>query len=166
MMRLMLLFLSALLALSCGYGEGSDTCEEDVEACLNDFIAGAEQDACMDNVPLCQTTAGCSMDDTKYVEGNFPGFVNFAVTTSADATIVVRLFLKTQGHPGENTEINWYEPGCSESYTYESMGADVFAVAGADRVFEQEQQVSQEGLHLVEIYSDATTNYYLRVELQ
>jgi hypothetical protein len=160
----MLILVAALSVLSCGHGGNSNTCE-DVQACLNDFIAGAEHDVCMANAPVCQTTAGCTMDDTKYIEGNFPGFVNFAVSTPADATVVVKIFFKTRSHPGEDTEIIWYEPGCHESHTYESMGADVFEIAGEDRVFEQEQTGLEEGLHLVDVYSDATTNYYLRVEL-
>lgn len=165
MIRSMLILAAALSMPSCGYGGDSNTCE-DVQACLNDFLAGAEQDACMSNVPVCQTTAGCAMDETKYIQGHFPGFINFAVTTPADTTIVVKMFFETCNHPGEATEIDWYEPGCSESYAYESLGADVCAVAGEDRVFEQEQAVLEEGAHLVEIYSDATTDYYLRVELK
>lgn len=166
MIRLMFVFLAALPALSCGHGGNSSPPCEDIQTCLTDFIAGAEHDPCMANAPVCQTTAGCVMDETKYIEGYFPGFTNFIVTTSADATIVVKLFFETRKHPGEDTEINWYEPGCHESYTYESMGADVFAIAGEGRVFEQEQTVLQEGPHLVDIYSDANTHYYLRVELQ
>jgi hypothetical protein len=184
----------ALLTLSCGHGGGDPckdvTCSnhgqcqvvDDQAVCncetgfianglecipeptFEDFIDGAQHDPCMANAPVCQTTAGCVMDETKYIEGHFPGFINFIVNTTANATIVVRIFFETRGHPGEDTEIIWYEPGCSEAYSYESAGVDIFEIAGEDRVFEQEQTVLQEGSHLVDVYSDSTTHYYLRVE--
>jgi hypothetical protein len=154
MMRLVLA-TGLIMGLLCGCGVSE-----------SDFIAGADHDPCMANVPVCQTGAGCTMGETKYIEGNFPGFVNFVVTTPADTKIVVKIFFKTRKHPGEDTTIDWYEPGCHDSYTYESMGADVFAIAGGDRVFSQGQKVRMSGDHLVEVYCDATTHYFIRVGVQ
>jgi hypothetical protein len=145
------LFLGLLC--SCGVSE-------------SDFIAGADHDPCMANVPVCQTVAGCTMGENKYIEGNFPGFVNFVVTTPADTTIVVKMFFKTRKHPGEDTEIIWFEPGCRDYYTYDSRGADIFAIAGGDRVFSQDQKIRQAGDHRVDIDCDATTHYFIRVEVQ
>jgi hypothetical protein len=153
MMRLILAAGLIVLLGACGVSE-------------SDFISGADHDPCMANVPVCQTTAGCTMGENKYIEGNFPGFVNFVVTTPADTTIVVKMFFKTRIHPGEDTEINWYEPGCHDSYTYESMGADIFAIAGGDRVFSQKQRVRMSGDHQIDVYCDATTHYFIRVEVQ
>jgi hypothetical protein len=150
----------------CDDGYASKKLECIAEPKAEDFISGAQLDPCQANTPVCQTTAGCTLDETEYIEGSFPGFVNFVVTTQAGATIVVKIFFETQLHPGENTEIIWYEPGCNESHTYESMGANIFLLAGNDWVFEQEQQVQLEGPHLIDVYSDATTHYYLRVELR
>ncbi len=196
MIRSMTVLLAALLTLSCGNGgedlckditcsdHGQCQVEDDQAVCVCDagfkadglecvpeptvenFTAGAEHDPCMDNVPVCQTTAGCVMEEDDYIEGHFPGFVNFVVSTTASATIVVKIFFETRLHPGEDTEIIWFEPGCHDSYSYESGGADIFDLAGEDLVFEQEQQVLLEGSHRVDIYSDATTHYYLRVEVQ
>lgn len=150
----------------CDDGYASKRLECIAEPKAEDFITGAEHDLCMDNAPICQTTAGCGLGEDEYIQGHFPGFINFIVNTSAGATIVVKIFFETQLHPGEDTEIIWYEPGCHESHIYESLGANVFELAGENRVFEQEQQVLQEGSHLVDVYSDATTDYYLRVELR
>ncbi len=144
---------SALMLLcACGVSEG-------------DFIADADPDPCESNVSICQTSAGCIMGESKYLEGDFPGFRSFVVTTPADTGIKVKLFFKSLVHPGEDTEIIWYEPGCADSFTWESMGADIFSKAGADRVFSQEHEVRMAGDHLIEIYSDATTHYFVRVEL-
>jgi hypothetical protein len=140
---------------ACGVSEG-------------DFVAGSDYTPCEDNVPAACSkvpVVGCTMGENKYIEGDFPGYRNFLVTTPADTTIVVKLFFKTRTHPGEDTEIIWYEPGCFDSYNYESEGDDIFAIAGGDRVFAQEQEVKREGDHVIEIFSDARTHYFARVEL-
>ncbi len=155
MNRLRLVALSLLLSgtNACGISEG-------------DFIRGAEHDPCMDGVPVCNTTAGCIINEAIYIEGDFPrDLVKFIVTTPADTGIEVKIFFKSMKHPGGDTEIRWYEPGCADYYVYESMGVDIFEKAGSDRVFRQERKVRMAGDHLIEIYSDATTHYFIRVEL-
>jgi len=145
--------LVLLLAAGCGLDEA-------------DFIQGAEFEPCLSTVPVCQVTAGCIMGEFKYLEGDFPGFRNFVVRTgTADTEIVVRMFFKTRKHPGEDTEIIWFEPSCSDSYSYESGSDDIFSKAGGDRIFSQSKTVRRSGDHLIEIYSDAYTHYFLRVDL-
>jgi hypothetical protein len=130
------------------------------------FVAGAEYDPCEATVGVCQTAAGCNMGETKYLKGAFPGFTSFVVKTMvADTSLAVRIFFRTRKHPGEDTEITWFEPGCNDFYRYESFGEDIFAEAGADQVLVKEQKLRQTGNHLIEIYCDATAEYYLRVEL-
>ncbi|RME22570.1 MAG: hypothetical protein D6806_12790 [Deltaproteobacteria bacterium] len=131
-----------------------------------DFIAGADYEPCKSNLPVCQQTAGCALGENKYIEGDFPGYRNFVVTTPADTVIVVKIFFETRQHPGEDTEIIWYEPSCYDFYRYRSEGEDIFAIAGGDRVFEREQMVRNAGDHLVEVYSDAYAHYLIRVELK
>jgi len=150
---LTLLAAAALLAAGCGVDEA-------------EFIADAEFEPCLSTVPVCQVTAGCIMGEFKYLEGNFPGFRNFIVRTgTADTEIVVQMFFKSRKHPGEDTEIIWYEPSCSDSYSYESGGDDLFSKAGGDRIFSQSKTVRRAGDHLIDIYSDAYTHYFLRVDL-
>lgn len=141
------------LLFSCGVSEG-------------DFIIGAELNPCVSNIPACNTVAGCALGEATYIEGDFPGFSNFIVTTPADTTIVVKLFFKKRRQPGEDTEIVWFEPGCRDSYTYESLGDDIFSLAGDDLVFSQEKKVRQAGDHLIEIRSDATCHFLIRVEVK
>jgi hypothetical protein len=148
-----MLLLETICGLcACGVSEGA-------------FIEGADLDPCLANVPVCQTTAGCMMGEAKYIEGDFPGYASFVVTTPADTTIAVLLFFKSRNHPGEDTEIIWFEPGCRDSYRYESNGEDVFAKAGGDQIFAQEKKVRQAGDHLIQIYSDANCHFFARVEL-
>jgi hypothetical protein len=139
--------------IACGVSEG-------------DFIAGADHDPCRINIPVCNQTAGCALGEWNYTEGDFPGFTNFIVTTPADTWIVVKLFFKDFKHPGDELEIVWYEPGCRDKYVYNLYNKDVYEMAGGDRVFAQEKKVRQAGDHLIEIYSDATTHFFVRVELK
>ncbi len=143
-----------LLISACGLDEG-------------DFIAGADEVSCQENIPVCETTAGCLMGESTYIEGDLPGTISFVVTTPANTTIVVKLFFETEINPGENTTIIWYEPGCGGNIqSYQSGGVDdIFSMAGGDRVFSQEKTVSQAGDHLIEIVSDAYVHYFARVDL-
>ena len=135
------------------------------EPTAEDFVQGTDYDPCTAIVPVCQTTAGCTLGDQKHTRGSFPGYASFVVVTPADAVIVVRLFFENQSHPGEDTQITWYEPGCNDSYDYQSQGADILSQVDADGVFSREQAVRMSGDHLVEIYSDSTADYHLRVEV-
>ena len=139
-----------------------------VPACAADegaFISDADGVPCQENVPVCNTSAGCVMGESRYIEGDFPGIINFVVTTPADTIIVVKLFFTNQINPGEDTEIIWYEPGCGDKQTYTNGVDDIFALTGGDGVFSQEKTVRREGDHLIEIESDAYTHFFVRVEL-
>jgi hypothetical protein len=71
--------------------------------------------------------------------------------------------------PGKETEIHWYEPGCTDEYLYKlsenKLEGDLFEQAGRDQVFSVAHPVIEAGDHLVTIYSDATCRYLLRVDV-
>ncbi len=144
-----------LLGLAgCGFGaEGNFTLGLDLERCDGTF-------------PVCQTTAGCTMGATRYLEGSFPGTREFIVSTPEDSVITVEIYFKTQRATGIDTEILWYEPGCFDTYQYLSEGRDIFEEAGPDRIFSKSQQVFLPGDHLIEIHSDALADYAIRVDVE
>ena len=148
------LFLCATLAL-CGCLGGP----EDL------FTQGRAADACRATVPVCSTTAGCVLDAMNYTSGSFAqgGTRRLIVRTTSAATIEVDVFFATEGTPGTDTEIGWYEVGCSGRVSADSGGTDVFAEAGPDRVWKRSQKVNTAGDHLVEVFSDAQADYLLRV---
>jgi hypothetical protein len=129
------------------------------------FIADAEGVTCDQSVPVCNTGAACVMGEARYIEDDFPGDINFVVTTPADTTIVVNIFFKEETSPGEDTTITWFEPGCGDKQTYFSGADDIFSKAGVDRVFSQQKKMRQAGDHLIEISSDAYAHIFVRVEL-
>lgn len=164
--RIVLLLLASLTA-----GAGGGCLPTTSEAA---FIAGRSKKLCQGVYQTCLgKRAGCTVDADSYVEGVFPGGQSVLVETApGDWNIKVLLFLAPDGagrSPGFETEVNWYEPGCTDLYRYQlsrEIGAqDLFQRAGEDNIFFVEQTVIEPGDHLVEVYSDATTRYLLRVEV-
>jgi hypothetical protein len=152
-MRRAALFV-ALACTGCGFGAADN------------FTAGLSRDRCDGTFPVCQTTAGCTMGVGKYIEGAFPGARSFIVPAPEEAVINVRIFFKTQVATGIDTEILWHEPGCFDTYQYQSEGIDIFLEAGNDLVFEKSKQVFLGGDHLVEVISDAVAEYIIVVEVE
>jgi hypothetical protein len=150
------LSLLTLLALTVGCNVGSEAT----------FIGTSQLDTCVDEIPVCNTTAQCVMkEEDSYIEGEFPGQRAFIVPTEGEAIIRVRIFWRERLGPGADTEIIWYEPACVQDYNYESQGADVFADSNDEYVFTKEQRVFRAGEHLLELRSDATAKYLLRTEV-
>jgi hypothetical protein len=151
-----LLFAAAALTAACSGGPEAD------------FTADRSAVSCNSAIPVCTTYAGCSLDETNYVAGSFSQgpAVRFLVHTGGPATISVELYFTSEQSPGVDTEVTWYESACASSTTQASDGADVFAEAGANMVWKRSQQVTTEGDHLVELFSDAQASYLLRVEIQ
>lgn len=158
---LSLVVLGASLAGGCLQGTSEAT-----------FLEDRKEILCEGVWPVCSGKfAGCLLDEDHYITGTFPGGRKFLVeTTPGDWVIRVLFFLEDRLAPGTETEVSWYEPGCSEEYRYQlskdQYGGDLFEQAGPDQVFEVEHTVVDPGDHLIEIYSDATCRYDLRVELE
>lgn len=135
------------------------------------FRGDREKMFCDGVFPQCQGKSGnCILDEYHYLTGNFPGTRRFIVETlPGDWVIKVLLFLDDRQYPGTETEIIWNEPGCKDQYRYllskDTEIGDLFQQAGAEQVFAKERPVVEAGDHLIEIYSDSTTRYDLRVEI-
>jgi hypothetical protein len=151
------IWIAGALAIACAgcLGVGAES----------NFTSGLSIDRCDGTFPICQTTAGCTMGVGRYLEGTFPGSRQFIVPAPEEAFINVRIFFKTESATGIDTEIQWNEPGCFETYDYQSDGADIFQEAGNSQIFEKSKQVFQDGDHLVSVASDAVADYALVVEV-
>lgn len=140
------------------------------------FLGGRDEIQCDSVYPQCQgKVARCIVDGEKhYLSGSFPGSRSLLVETApGDWKIKVLLYLDPNiqpRYPGTETTVTWYEPGCADEYEYklskdEKRSGDLFEIAGKDNTFEIEQAVVEPGDHLIEVYSDATTRYLLRIEV-
>ena len=132
------------------------------------FTTGRSLRDCTGAVPVCSTSAGCVLDGDTYAQGAFAqgGTRRIIVRTISAADIEVALFFRTEESPGTDTEIAWYEVGCRDRKSAQSGGRDVFAEAGADRVWKRSQRVVTAGDHLVEVFSDAQAEYLLKVTVR
>ena len=130
------------------------------------FIDTSTLSDCLDEIPVCNTTAGCKLvEEDSYLEGVFPGQRFFIVPTEGEAVIRVKMFWRTQLGPGADTEITWFEPACIDDFDFDSQGADIFRDSNEQGIFVKEQRVFRAGDHLVEVRSDATADYLLRTEV-
>lgn len=150
------IFLGASLASlpACNFGSEAS------------FIDTATLSQCDDEIPVCNTTAGCKMvEEDTYLEGSFPGQRFMIVPTVGEAVIRVKIFWRTQLGPGADTDITWFEPACVDDFAFESKGADIFRDTNNQGIFVKEQRVFRAGDHLIEIRSDAVGDYLLRTEV-
>jgi hypothetical protein len=135
------------------------------------FIDDRQEDLCNGVFHQCKgQTAGCILDEKHYIAGTFPGERKFLVeTTQGDWIVRVKLYLAERLSPGTETEVRWYEPGCTDEYKYQlskhKLQGDLFEQAGRDQVFEVEQAVVEAGDHLISVWSDAVCRYDLRIEI-
>lgn len=143
--------------------------------CLNatsedTFIGGRSEMVCDGSFPACKGKyAGCMLDDSHYVRGNFPSGKKILVNTPVGQfKIRLLFFFEERRAPGTETEVSWYETGCSDQYRFllsqQSGEGDLFERAGRTQVFMLEQAVESWGDHLIEFWSDSTCRYDLRVE--
>jgi hypothetical protein len=129
------------------------------------FIAGRLLDRCNGTWPVCTTIAGCVVNNTIYLEGTLPGTRRMIVRTRGQATIKVSLYLKSEGATGTNALIEWNETNCGTVASASVGGPDFFREFDAEGVFSRTQNVSQEGDHLITFSSDATADYYVKLDV-
>lgn len=132
---------------------------------FGDFVGDRMLLRCQDTFPVCQTTAGCVVNEDQYLEGSFPGQRSFIVQAPADSVIVVEMLLTDQTASGFDTEIRWNEPGCFDFQTWNSFGQDIFLLAGQNNILSEGRQIFESGDHLIEVFSDAVVEYQLRIKL-
>jgi hypothetical protein len=150
------LALSLVCLLSCKTGE---------EAFVGDRLLSL----CDEAYWICGVAAGCVLNQKHYVEGVFPGVRRVVVVTKkANAKVQVRLFFSNTESPGTELLVQLYEPDCT---VYPDFGqahlidVDLFDEAGDDRTLVFNLEALEIGEHLLEIYSDASIEYLLVVDL-
>ncbi|MBS2031912.1 MAG: hypothetical protein JST54_28705 [Deltaproteobacteria bacterium] len=131
----------------------------------DEFVGSRIPDSCGANWPVCDTFAGCRLDNGSYVKGNLPGKSQFIVHTLGPAHIDVALLVDNAEAQGTDTSITFFEPGCGVQYRIDADGKTFFAESQneAGTPFKRGQDVSQGGDHLIILDSDATCTYLLDV---
>ena len=157
MKNLLPLFLVLAALVSC------QTAQEE-------FIGDRLLEICNDSYMLCNFPTGCVLNSDHYVKGSFPGVRRVVVESDErNAEFSVRLFLKNMKGSGTEMLVQLYEPNCTvntENGRVHLEDVDIFDEAGDDHTLVFTTGVEGEGEHVLEIYSDASTEYLLIAELK
>lgn len=129
------------------------------------FIGARIPDACGANWPVCSTFAGCRLDNGSYVQGKLPGARKLIVHSVGPAHLEVAMLVDDAQAQGQATAITVFEPGCGVQYRTAVDGKTFFAESQnqAGAPFVRGWDLSAGGDHLVQLDSDATATYLLRV---
>lgn len=158
-MRIQLYFCILTIAM-CFIGGLS--CQSRQEA----FTQGRLETLCEASLPICKTRATCTLDDSSYISGIFPGSQSAVIYTPHPKTnIKVLLLLDKQIYPGTELMVRVYQIGCVEVKEEKWVDVDLFEQAGDDQIIELDFEVEGRGDHLLEIFSDATASYALGVKM-
>ena len=138
--------------------------------CLDDestFTQGRLEDPCNGSIPICRTQAACVLEQDEYFRGTFPGGVRKIVRNDTDkTTLVVRILLTEPLFPGTELLIQAYSPGCGQFKEAHVQDIDLFNFAGDDRTMEFQLDLEGQGDHLLEIFSDMSSDYILAILLE
>jgi hypothetical protein len=158
-----------------GAGDAASTDDASTDS-TSDADSASEQDAsvgektievCDKGYAICGQMAGCVLPEDKYLEGLFPGARRWIVETKGDdITLTVNLYFDEMIAPGTELVIQAYEPDCTlnkELSSHHLEDIDLFAEAGADHAMSFALQAARAGEHLIELYSDAESDYRITV---
>lgn len=129
------------------------------------FLGGRAPEKCDGAWPVCDTAAGCKLDDQHYVSGQFPGERRILVRTEQPAEIRVAIFLKSQRAAGSSTEVEWYETGCGARIREAVSGTSFFEQAGERQEFARSAYLSTIGDHFIRVQSDSSADYLLKIDI-
>ena len=129
------------------------------------FIGNRLRDDCNGNWPVCTTAAGCVVGNGQYIPGTFPGTLRTIVQLTVPTTVEIDIFLTTEGAVGSETDLIWNEPGCGQAFRDPINGKDLFAQFDSAGQFTDSHELYESGDHLIEVNSDATANYVLKLNL-
>jgi hypothetical protein len=146
--------LAALIVVACA---GCDPNSEDA------FTQGRGYHPCFEVIPSCPGQyAACVLDDDNYTYADFPGSISFVTSADPEVEIEVMMYLTDQRDAGISTLIYWNEPGCTDVYSYDSAGRNLFQDAN-DHIIRERKTVRHGGEHLIEIISDMQAHVDLAV---
>jgi len=146
-------FATLLLALLAGCSDP-----------LGNFKSGLVLDPCNGNYPVCNTVVGCTLTNSSYVQGQFPGSGKFMVQLSGPSTVELHFFLQDPSAAGSQLFITWFESGCTTEFQTLVPGNVFIGEAQQnDGEFVRTQELSAQGDHLIEFQADATAQYVAKI---
>ena len=139
-------------------------------SCVSDvslFTDNRLEDPCNSSIPICDTQAACVLEGDEYYRSEFPGGTRLIVRTETEQSpLFVRFLLTDPIFPGTELQVIAYDPGCGEFDEEHPRDIDLFELAGDDRIIEFELELNGRGDHLVEIFSDMSSQYLFGIILE
>ena len=129
------------------------------------FLGDRVLDACNSQWKVCDDTVGCIIGDRSYISGKFPGKNQFGIRLFEPSTVTLSLYLEASAATGEETTISFHEERCRAMKQVTLTGKELLAESDKVGFVEREAELTGEGDHLIEIDSDARTDYLLKVEI-
>ena len=138
--------------------------------CVDDsrlFTEGRIEDLCNESIPVCGRTAACTLDNSEFFRGEFPGGQRYIVRTEfEDQKMFARFLLDDLAFPGTEILVKAFTPDCGDFDQKHPRNVDLFDLAGDDRVLEFEIDLPGQGDHLVEVFSDMSATYLMTFDVE
>lgn len=129
------------------------------------FTDGRIEKRCNDTVPVCSKRASCVLLDDQYLRDTFPGGKTFMIRTEEEQTrVVARFLLLKPRYPGTELVVRVHAASCGTFVEGATRDRDLFDYAGSDSIIEYELDVEGRGDHLVEIFSDMSSDFLFRFD--
>ena len=146
------LALSALALMACGDAESF-------------FTDARIEKRCNDTVPICNTQASCVLLPDQYLRDDFPGGKVFIVQTQEDLTqLTARFLLVAPRATGTELVVRVHTDSCGNYEEGLTKDRDLLELAGSDSILDYELEVEGRGDHLVEIFSDMSSEFLFRFD--
>lgn len=130
------------------------------------FTEGRIEKRCNDTVPVCNTKASCVLLEDQYLRDEFPGGKVFTLRTEEEQTrVVARFLLLEPRYPGTELLVRVHSASCGTFAEGTTKDRDLFEYAGGDSIIEYELDVEGRGDHLVEIFSDMSSDFLFRFDI-
>lgn len=129
------------------------------------FIGTRIADACNGAWNVCDTTVGCFLGDRSYIEGRFPGAAKVGIQIFEPSEVTVSMLLSETGGEGETTTFNFFEGSCGSRTRVEVTGKAFINEGQQNGWVSRTAELSSEGDHLIDVESDARTNYLLKIDV-
>ncbi len=129
------------------------------------FTKGRIENLCVQSVPVCGMLADCVLSTDQYIESLFPGGERVLVRSDTEETrLRVRFLLFDRVFPGSQISLRGHYTGCGDFDENKIEDTDLFDIAGGEGILELEVDVLGRGDHMLEVFSDMSTAYFMTVD--
>lgn len=129
------------------------------------FTDGRIEQRCNEAIPICNAQASCVLQDDQFLRDDFPGGKVFMVQTEAEETeLVARFLLVDPRASGTELFVRVHTTACGTFEEGRTKDRDLIDYAGDDGIIDYELTIKGRGDHLVEIFSDMSSNFLFRFD--